>query len=336
LFTLENIDCYRRLPTREKCWHVLTWFCGVVIVAGGCQLCHWFWVSPPDVNYRSMALESLSPETEVLIVGTSHVERAVRPDVFTHETMGISARALDYVCMEAVLNKALDRAPAVALVVLEVDYVPLYMDHIAFAGDRELADWGVSYRELKLDPLARARTYLSLVGYKRFTPSHLWLRAAAKDPEMTPERRFAGYVASERVVDASRDAAKLRALFDDVFTGDVSARQQALIRMIQGLEARGIQVRLLRLPMHESYWAIVRPEWERTLSQTLELIRAKTDVGPGDFWDYSTLASLEAHDYRDADHLNGWGAVKFSHLLDGRVESQVRSRTETLVRRIEP
>lgn len=312
LFTLTRVSSYVRLPLGERLWHGVFVLTTLTIVVIGSRFCHWYWSDSPGDNARSRAAAALSASTELLFVGTSRVERDIRPNLFSLETMTLSAHGLDFVAMRAVLDEALVRAPETSLVVVELAPLSLRFDHVYWFGTEQLEQLGVAPGELDLTLLDELHTYIVPLRERRFTPSRLSTKRLSPDE---PRVVTAGYVASDRIVRPGDTAARVE-FFEDVMVADLGERQRALIEIVRSLDRRGIRVKLLRFPLHEAFRAESEKRWGGDVEQTVERVVTETHLSRDDVWDFSALDIFETTDFADADHLNASGASKLSRWLD--------------------
>jgi hypothetical protein len=92
--------------------------------------------------------------------------------------------------------------------------------------------------------------------------------------------------------------------------------------MIDVLSRRGIQVVLMRLPHHPTYWKHEPPLLRSQYEQALDSVRA---AFPGErqpaVWDLGRTRGFSDAEFLDVDHLNTNGARKVAPLLNARLRT---------------
>lgn len=330
IFSSEYLRKYSQLPASEKLWHACLAVSFTLVFAVGCWLTGWFWQGDNDRLHRDLARQSLSDETEVVFVGTSHTERDVRPDLFRQNVMNVSSNLLDYRCAELVLEHNLHLMPNVKVVVLEMDYVLLQYDTFqSIDGCYKIFEgWEVDFHDPRLGRLFAVQAAvqkLPIFRYRRLTPVEILWKQGPRDRADA----VAGYLPSDNVMSEKNNGRARASMHRQDANGDVLANRRALLRIIRSLSQRQIRVVLMRYPHHELYFQSVPPQFEEDYQESLRAAYRQGYVSRRDYWDFGKLPFLEDSDFQDGDHLNSSGAKKFARFLDARLDEYLSQKNGT-------
>lgn len=312
------------------------WFVLVASHAAVFAGCWWTATADePRWNYRLAAVEALSDRTEVLILGTSHVECAVNPNELSMPAMNLSGIGVNYVCLEGVFERHQRSLPGLRLLLIEADIFALRYESIEIltnADDRFLLDLKPSIRTMD-------------IGLKR--KLKLWLEAhTTYSPVIGPfvsndkpkildlilghERSYELRETTDEVIPGFRPLAdsmvrdglaKIEVHAREGSRRHVAANIDALVRIIRrGLALPGVRVVLIRFPHHESYWRNRPVSMNEDFERTIERVRAEFGNAVP-LWDFERMAGFDDADFFDGDHLNASGAAKFTPRLDSRVRA---------------
>ena len=281
---------------------------------------------PHPASHRAPALADMTPDTEVLVLGSSHVAAGVIPGNMRRPTAVAAFGAMNYECMELVADQALRRAPHVGVVAIECDVLPLRMDSILhYNGDYSmLYALGVRLRDLPRNPywklkqaLRESRALYPLFFMPRPTPRGIfwndrWRDALRRDRE---SREFAGSRSEEPRLNPNNDGRVVVAYHRaDMLPDHSSANQAALRRLIRRLRQEWRRVALVRLPHHATYLHAQPEEWERQVRALAAELQAEF---PGTaYLDLFADAGFADEDFMDGHHLNRQGAARFTERLN--------------------
>lgn len=295
-------------------------------------------------NHMLMAVQSLSPQTEVLVLGTSHVDCGIDPSGIDVPLVNLSGIATNYVCLEGVAEAHLDRLPGLRLVVIEADVFPLRYDTLAvldrnytllldLAPSVSVMDVGwkekvllwkeqlLLYNPLTGPFMAREKAVLSIVE------DRAQRRLLAPDTgaaEISP-----GFRAFEQVMSSANDG-RVKANTHEResshnVAANVEANTDALVRIIEAILDRGLTAILLRLPHHSTYRshrsAEMKEQYDEAIHGIVERFAPAVADGRLRVWDMENTIGLTNQDFYDGDHLNGSGAKKFTRQLNHRLNT---------------
>lgn len=330
ILSFEHFQHYATLPRSEKLWHGWAAILLVLVAVLGLKV--------PELVYgkygykqetrSTAAVAALSPETQVLFIGSSHVQWGIRPERYSLNVMNLAGPVQNYACAERLVEKHIGRVPNLKVAVIELDEVPLIANTLAALDKdfRPLLELGLSPYDL---PTHNVLTKLKAALYPiltlpRVTPIELISNRTVKHPALPTQYFAAGYVYTEAVMAPDYNP-KPRLLGYTWAAQDrhmVQQNLQALQRMIDLLRSRGITVVLLRLPHH----ALYRRNRPAVLRAQVDLIKRSVNRRYSAdrqllIWDLGDAHGFEIHDFFDAEHLNVSGANKLALILDSKLRA---------------
>ena len=281
---------------------------------------------PHPASHRAPELAGMSPDTEVLVLGSSHMAAGVVAGRMRRPAAVAAFGAMNYECMELVADQALRRAPHAAVVAIECDVLPLRMDSILhYNGDFSmLYALGVRLRDMprgfywKLkQALRESRALYPFFFMPRMTPRGIlwndrWRDALRRDRE---SRAFARDRTEEPRLNPNNDGWVVVAYHRADMTPDHSAANHAALRrLMRRLRAEGRQIALVRLPHHATYLQAQPEEWVRQVRALAKELQA--DFPGTALLDLFAGDGFGDEDFMDGHHLNRQGAEKFTDRLD--------------------
>ncbi len=316
-----------RLPSIEKAWLAIVAITMTATLALGIAALP----ARSRVNHMSLAADAVGDKTRTLALGSSHVYRGINPELTTARHMNLAADAFDYICMSAVLEGALHRAPNVKAVIIEADPLLYQLDSINYY-------WG-DYRILfdlrcdinALDTNIKRKTALwyewfwyrsvlgALMGDDKLTPTHLYERR--RQPKLGPPQ--AGYLPTVGHISAETDGAeRVRLQIRDLGRVNQAQMRKNIHRfeqMVDGLLARGYRVSIMTLPHHQTYRDNRPTEWVDLHQDVMARLEGRFSDRGMEVWDFHDDTRFDNSDFYDGDHLNASGATKFTKILDGQL-----------------
>ena len=277
-------------------------------------------------NWATMAAESLGDKTEVLAIGSSRIFFGIDPRVMRRPTSNLAVNYLDAQSMRQLWSQYAARLPNVTTVIAELCVVNLKFETLKI-NPAGLKDLGLNITPGPVDFVtdfdAAVRRLLLPVFLWRLTPEFYRETMHSAADNLEPTAAVAGYVPSLVRMAYAEDFAKRRVVyFQDkmrAFSNDVVAENiKAYRNLIASLNAEGKRVVLVRFPIYQPVYQLFPADWEAAIGQAvLELRR-----DPGlkfEFWDEHAYAGASAEDFRDPEHLNAAGAVKFTKFISDRL-----------------
>jgi hypothetical protein len=284
-----------------------------------------------DTNQRVQAVAALSPQTRVVLAGSSHVFATINPALLRWPSMNLAAPVCSYVCIEGIVRGNLPKLPGLEALIIEYDVVPAFYDTLhAYRGD---------YRQLlELDPDISSMQITRWQKYELWRDQLLersWLGPLLRFGKPTPKEVLErwrgdrlvedavvgpGYANGPEVMPANDDGAArvARHLREAAGLSELARNEAALRRLIQLGLSRNLKLVLMRFPHHPSYWASLPEEWQASMDQ---LAARLTRDFPGGFhfWDFGTLPELSEADYRNGDHVNHGAVARVTAQLERRL-----------------
>ncbi len=320
------IGDYKRLPRNEHIGHAVMAFAGLCILLG------WLSFSPAFVpTCRTMAVRSLSPATEMIITGTSRVERGVDPRLFDKNMANLSSGGLSYLTMKPMIIRAIERAPNVKLVIIEFDIFllkgkGLIQDRLIELG-LPMSEWPESMEDRLWFILQHGGP---LAAMPRIDVEYMAQSIQANERPPPESNGYNPYTFLRDLTSEDSDglygASKYIAMHRKELVGSLDdANIRALLDLLRWLDARDVRWALVTLP-HLPGWISGRPdEWEASVDQALRTLGVEYPGEKLTFWDASASLGLGRPHFHDGLHLNRRGVELFNRELDVRIAGWLRN-----------
>ena len=336
-----------RLPLRSWLWLALIAICAAMVYVKCVHvITAWF---PRGENPLTMAVGELNENVEVLVLGSSHALAGVNPSYIDVPTVSLALNSGNYEVQEILLRSHLDKVPNVKYAIVELDNTCLALDRLSGTRDfRELYDlgadldyfpkpWMWKFRQRVLDhDLVKP-----IVFYQRMTPYELIyirkkfysreeyqkivvVKSEDADPvpmnRNNPGKRVPGHTAQLAKMDLERltEIAEVELKPDIVTDERLSKNADALSRLLELLKERDIQPVFIRYPYTFAYNRWNTEEWQAIGAET-ELFLREMYKDEFVYWTYSFNPDFSYDEFSDAQHLNKWGAIKFSKMLNEKI-----------------
>lgn len=273
----------------------------------------------------------LKIDAEVIIIGDSHTQTAVDPDLLK-SSVNISSNSMHYAYAYAILNNVLPANPQVKAVVLGFSYHNLneYYDALLRDARKYRVRLGEYYNLFGGEEreLVRAGTgiyYATVAKYHYGVPIQLYgsmYWKAVLGGLNARDFSFWGNPHVSQVSNINRRSLtgtlERHFYLEDRTTPQKHSDMQKhyLRKIIELCQARGVHLYLLMTPVHPAYKVNVPPEFARSFDDFSKELKNNPGV---DVWDYSTGPYADFM-FGDADHLNIYGARMFSRILEKRLE----------------
>ena len=325
MFSPEYIQAYRALPRPIHRWHRVLAFGFVLILLLGSEALRMTGGREPVPAQPYMSL--VNGDLEVIFAGSSHIGYGIDPRLYRMSGMNITAGALSYEGIEIILNKYLDRAPHLKVLVVEAGIVPLRVDTMArLDGDyRSLYRLGLTTFDLPLGLYPKtmqwvreSRLLYPIYFEDRWSPSLLiWgTRPLGSEGEGRLDTR--GHTSLERVISGINDGAVVveHHRSDHLRLDHSAYNLPALLRIMDVAQQRNLPVVFIRTPHHASYVELRPPEWEAQFQHMVEAVRKRMRPDLLHVLDWERHPAFQPEHFADADHLNVRGVAVLRDLLD--------------------
>ncbi len=288
-------------------------------------------VSPlhPPIRPAHTRLDAIGPATETLFVGTSHMAFGIDRRSWGPSGLKLAAGALDYVCMEPLVSRALARAPQLRTVVLEADIIALRGDTVARRnGDlRDLYALGLQVDDFPRSPYWRFKQRLTesaplrhLFFQNRLTPEALlWYRQPARAVAGLDVPGDAEQLPTDVIKPANDGRVVVGFHRADLEQDRSDANRRALLALARRLQQRGLDVVLLRLPHHPSYAAHQPAEWEQQMADLRDTLARELDPRRYRYLDWFQDPTFPDAEFLDGHHLNAHGAARLTARLQAEL-----------------
>jgi len=315
-----NFDPIRRLCTlsaRTGSWIVLL----VVAMAAGTwwaqKIVERFLPTP-----QTSAVASLDSKTEVLASGSSRILRGIEPALYSNNIVNLSSGGIGYSAVEPIILRALERAPNVKLVVLEMDSFLIHNDAFKTHWDSgRLYELGLSPWDFQVPMWKRISRILNqppVFLVSRLTPENMLKR----DPANILRARlgFKPFQGNRNLAEDPDYAGHGPEHFIQIHKARLPKRDpahnvSALVRLCRTLNARGIGVLLLRLPHLEVWRKNVHPEWNQQTQSAVQAVFAEVEDGVW-FRDLEDTPEFDLWLFTDGVHYNDDGIQQLANILN--------------------
>lgn len=271
---------------------------------------------------QTSAVGALGPDVEVLVSGASRVLRGIEPSLYSNRIVNLSSGGLGYGAIEPIILRALERAPNVKLVVLEMDSFLIHNDGFATHWDTgRLYELGLHPWDFQVPwhrRILRILTQPPIFLVSRLTPENLLKR----DPRilLRARRGFEPFLGTRNLAEDPDYAGHGPERFIQMHKGwlpkgDSAGNIPALVRLCQTLNARGIGVLLLRLPHLEVWWKGVHPQWAQQTQAAVQAVQAEVKNGVW-FHDLAVTPEFDLWLFTDGLHYNNAGIQRLAEILN--------------------
>jgi len=323
--TIKRLSAYLALSRRTHLWHGLLAIGFAVVLTLGSLVLRWSGSGEPDPVEPYMTL--VNEQLETIFAGTSHVGYDVNPGLYSLSGMNITAGALNYECMEIILEKHLDQAPNLKVLVLEAGIVPLRVDTMSrLDGDyRSLYRIGLDTFDLPLGFYRKSMQWLreSWLLYPvyfmdRWSPSLLvWgTRPLGSEGEGRIDTR--GFTPLDRVISSNNNGRVVveHHRMDHLHVDHSKLNLPALVRIMKMADDRNLPVIFMRMPHHRTYVENRPIEWEAQFQAMLNDVRNVIRPELLHYMDWEQREEFQDDHFADGDHLNVQGVRLLRDILD--------------------
>jgi len=271
------------------------------------------WTAPNSYSLKKSHLREQSGKTEVLVLGSSRSLAGINPEYFSLAGFNLANVAQTFFYdKELFLRNSADWS-GLKCVLIESSY---------FSLGHELSDsadycrdyyyyyfWGIRHPDLKIGSRALNCAVLATPA-KVILP--LFGNAPAADIRENGWEPFGDSRPLTAEIAKKRIAENEIIIKSDNYPKNIGYLKELLV----GLKERGIGVAIVDLPVHASYYQLMKSDIDGKNRDIFgELCRS---YGCGIF-DFARDARFGDSDFGDSDHLNPAGAEKLSRIIDKEV-----------------
>jgi hypothetical protein len=307
------------------------------LLVGWAVLELWMQRVPSSHSIKRDNLESLAPQIDTLILGSSSAYWDIAPQYLHGTVYNLANVAQTLYYDDQLATQVLPRLPKLRRVIIAVPYVSMFFQ---LQGTDEEERQYYYYQEWHIPP-PRLRERLDLRMWSAValrTPSfavsslksalvQLARGGGLTPPPVDPPIDVHGWCPRTPGDPADLGAGVIRTKLDYhhsiMHLSDEAANLAYLEHLLTELSARRIEVIFVTPPVWPVYASGMRADyWDRART---DLQRLSRTYGAR-YLSFLTLPELTAQDFLDADHLNERGAVRFTRVLNtaiDRSESQV-------------
>ncbi|MCR5469336.1 hypothetical protein SAMN05216354_2108 [Xylanibacter ruminicola] len=273
---------------------------------------------PNIYAYKHQYMEAHLNDIKVLLLGSSHIEEAVKPEMIGEGTfnLAISARLKEYDA--ALAEMYVPRMDSLKVLVMPVDYTNFFFnreiqEHQNGQGPVSLVGtcrcMHTKYMGTRIDPIWY---WSEILNSKLNFMSRFW-----NNTQVLQECDSLGYVKLDIKDRNSGWETKARpALLSPDLEIDKEAYQemwQVYDDIAQVTQKKGVRFLLVTTPVYETYKDRITETMYRDMMEFIEKLQKK--YPHIEFYNFIYAEGFVADDFNDSSHLTDTGAEKFSQML---------------------
>lgn len=275
--------------------------------------------------YQQMAVEALSPSTELLALGSSRVIFGFDPRAYSVPAVGLPANYLDLVHSERLFAMYGPRLAKLKVALIEFDTATLRYDtdvmnpygyfDLGFSRIPALDEWLSHFDRA-------AHKLLAPVFNWRLTPEFMALEKiqfegfepTAAVPGHIPSTVTMPFPASYAETEVASTAKELAAMPPAILERNLAAAA----RLVGSVRAAGVTPILIRFPHEPSLRQVYPKAWSALVAKAHADLEEALGTGV-ELWDFTEDPRFLTEHFRDPDHLNQKGAALLATVLGERL-----------------
>ncbi|MBT5856609.1 hypothetical protein HOH87_08270 [bacterium] len=277
-------------------------------------------LSKSDLNIKLNYLEDKKSSTEILVFGHSQMEAAVSPSELDAPSYNLAFNSQDFYYDHQLFSRYQD-IPSLTTVMLGLSWFSLGYDESEKAMHL-VTDY---YREAKIKP-ANGPTILYLLSYSTFYKNRAKFLQTLPDlfkklpsPSLSNKlasdgsrvRTYTPLSHSEWIAHSQQRAKYHQSIYSQSLESQTLSRIEAILSVA---DKKNLCVLLFTPPYPKAYRDGFPDNWKSDFDK--KLLTLKRKYPSIHVLDHSALEGFNQEDYRDGDHLNEKGAIKFSQILN--------------------
>ena len=311
-----------RLPWRWKLRAAMTALTLVAAVVASVAVADRIGLSrPPGDPFLDLCVPLLDDETEVVVLGSSHVFCNVRTTLLDRPAMSLSLPNAKLRHLRELVEHAVAECPNLRLVMVELSAVNVLprasrVEEFEAEKRRQLdTALGIPPDGFVAPLIQSLRRQPGLIAIaERDTLNPEWLRARVdrESGGRILEPGFHGWSPDRQQLVGEGEHAEVHAA---MLGGDIAEAAAELRRIAKLLEDRGVALRLIRTPHFPSYAAHQSDAMAAAPADTLDA----SGLPRSHWWD-SFMAEFPREQWFDEDHLDANGAAAYTRQLKTRID----------------
>ena len=273
---------------------------------------------PNVYSYKSQYMEEHMKDIQILLLGSSHIEEAVKPDLVGYGcfNLAISARLKEYDA--ALAEMYVPRMDSLKVIVMAVDYTNFFFERqidnpLSAKAPESLVSscrcMHTKYMGTRIDPFWY---WSEILNSKLNFMSRFW-----NNRQKLQECDSLGYVKmDESLRSADWEYKALPSLLDSTKTIDQQSYQEmwenyaTVARLAQ---PKGVRLILVTPPVYQTYKDAINPTVRQDMHHFVEQLHEQYPCV--EYYDLLYEEGYLPEDFNDSSHLSDKGAGKFSILL---------------------
>lgn len=321
----------------------------MVLLAAVLTLCEiGFRAKPTAFKDKYEGLDTYAPEIEILALGHSHANEGFDPRQFDHRAYNMALGFQNVYFDDFILSKFIDRMDSLKCVVIATSYYHFFnpIPELEDMRGENLFNtikfhlyWGVN--EIRDSRISRLNPGYNLEILNN--PASAWIQMAkfyltgdAWNKERKAQREeyvkygFSGqydeHDAGYLDADGKKTAVAHTPVIDENRIFDGSFNYSHYEHIVKVCAEHGVKCAIMLYPTWHTYQENVDA---RQLAETRRLMNELAkDYDNCMVFDYMDDARFEPHDFHDAIHLNAYGAMKMSSILNDAINREVYGKEQ--------
>ena len=292
---------------RNLLWFILS----IVILLGGAE----FMVRqiPNEYKYKNDWMDKHAEEVETLILGNSHTQKGINPDLLDGNAFNLSISGQDYVYSHFLFFKWADRLKKLKILIMPVSYFSFYKTP---HGDNSELMQELNYRIYMGNPFYKYDIAYNMESLY-YKPLYGKIRDFFNGESVKWKSKgwLPWYFADKSDVWNADHVNKALAriyLADSVKYENINRNYEYVAEIARFCRKQGIRLVLVTTPQTKEYNKCLSSQQIMRTNSLVE--RLKREYGL-EYYDYREDYSYEDADFYDQSHLSEFGAEKFTQLL---------------------
>ena len=290
---------------------VLLFVLPIVLFLGGAE--YMVRQIPNEYKYKNDWMDRHAEEVETLILGNSHTQTGINPNLLDSNAFNLSIAGQDYVYSHFLFFKWSDKLKKLRTLIMPVSYFSLYKTP---HGDNSELMQELNYRIYMGSPFFRYNIAYNMESLY-YKPLYGKIRDFLNGESVKWKSNgwLPWYFANKSDVWNADHVNKALAriyLADSVKYGNINRNYGYIAEIANYCKKRGIRFILVSTPQTKDYNKCLSSRQIMRTNSLVERLRREYDV---EYYDYREDYSFRDSDFYDQSHLSEFGAEKFTRLL---------------------
>lgn len=281
---------------------------------------------PNSYNIKKKAIELNGKNTDIIILGTSQALYGLNPSYFTTPTLNLANSSQSLYFDKEILIQQIDNLPKLRKVVLTLTYMSLYYDMNDVSENMRTYAyyhyWGIKNHNFNYFDF-KNYSLISLLGIKS-------ILGIIKNNFARIDEQDAGFITKEGFL--SCDSVNSSKRISDsigkkqflqhnnlIKPQNLTINLKILKELLDKLRKKNITIYFVNSPTYKTYYQ----NFNKKITQKNDrIINSLCSFYNCKYFDWSKDTNFVKEDFYDNNHLNKYGAAKFSKLLNSRLTTK--------------